>query len=301
LRKGDILVAPVAALKPEVKIFKEDSSFLKSFLAYNDKFLGGVSLASGDISGDGVSEIITGAGPGGGPHVRIFSQDATPISGFMAYITTFRGGVNVATGDLDGDGKNEIVTAAGSGGGPHVRIFRQDGTPISGFMAYATTFRGGVNVTVGDVDGDGRADIITAPGNGMESMIKVFDSRGNINTQFLAFEKEYKSGVRLSAGDIDGDKVAELGVSKMSGSGEVRVYGQYMTLKLKFSPFPNLLGGVTLTMGDLDGDKVAEIIVGAGPGGGPQVKVYNSKGFLRKEFFAFGQDFKGGVNVGVVR
>ncbi|MFH2136229.1 MAG: S8 family serine peptidase [Patescibacteria group bacterium] len=250
LRKGDILVAPTSALKPEVKMFKEDSSFLKSFLAYTDKFLGGVSLTSGDLSGDGNGEIVTGAGPGGGPHVR---------------------------------------------------IFRQDGTPIGGFMAYTTTFRGGVNVAVGDVDGDGRADIVTTPGNGSESMIKVFDSKGNLNTQFLAFEKEYNNGVRLAVGDIDGDKVAEIAVSKMSGSGEVRVYGQYMTLKLKFSPFANLAGGVTLTLGDLDGDKVSEIIVGAGPGGGPHIKVYNSKGNLRGEFFAFGQDFRGGVNVGVIR
>ncbi|MFZ5364342.1 MAG: FG-GAP repeat domain-containing protein, partial [Patescibacteria group bacterium] len=200
-----------------------------------------------------------------------------------------------------GDGKSEIVTGAGPGGGPHVRIFRQDGTAIGGFMAYATTFRGGVNVAVGDVDGDGRADIVTVPGSGIEPMIKVFDSRGNLNTQFLAFEKDYKNGVRLAVGDIDGDKVADLAVSKMSGSGEVRVYGRYQVLKLKFSPFPSLTGGVTLTLGDLDGDKVSEIIIGAGLGGGPHVKVYNGKGLLRGEFFAFGQDFKGGINLGVVR
>ncbi|MFA4873581.1 MAG: S8 family serine peptidase [Patescibacteria group bacterium] len=250
LRKGDILVAPASVLKPEVKIFKEDSSFLKSFLVYPEKFLGGVSLASGDLNGDGTGEIITGAGPGGGPHVR---------------------------------------------------IFRQDGTAVGGFMAYSTTFRGGVNVAVGDIDGDGKADIIVVPGNGMEPSVKIFDSKGNLNTQFLAFEKEYKNGLRVAAGDTDGDKISEVAVTKMSNGGEVRIYGQYVTLKLKFSPFVNLAGGVTLTLGDLDGDKVSEIIVGAGPGGGPHVKIYNNKGFMRKEFFAFGQDFRGGINVGVIR
>ncbi|MDP1892291.1 MAG: VCBS repeat-containing protein, partial [Gemmatimonadaceae bacterium] len=199
------------------------------------------------------------------------------------------------------DGKSEIVTGAGPGGGPHVRIFRQDGTAVGGFMAYSTTFRGGVNVAVGDIDGDGKADIIVVPGNGLEPSVKIFDSKGNLNTQFLAFEKEYKNGLRVAAGDTDGDKIAEIAVTKMSNGGEVRIYGQYVILKLKFSPFVNLAGGVTLTLGDLDGDKVSEIIVGAGPGGGPHVKIYNNKGFMRKEFFAFSQDFRGGINLGVIR
>jgi len=270
-------------------------------LAYTDKFWGGVGLASGDLNGDGAGEIVTGAGPGGGPHVRIFNQDGTAIGGFMAYITTFRGGVNVATGDVDGDGKSEIITGAGPGGGPHVRIFRQDGTPIGGFMAFPTTFRGGVNVAAGDIDGDSKADIIVAPGNDSEPSVKIFDSKGNLNSQFLAFEKEYRNGLRVAAGDTDGDKIAEIAVTKMSNGGEVRIYGQYVTLKLKFSPFADLVGGATLALGDLDGDKVSEIIVGTGPGSGPQVKIYNNKGFLRKEFSAFSQDFKGGINVGVIR
>jgi hypothetical protein len=301
LRKGNIIAAPISGHKPEVEIFKEDSNFIKSFSAYADSFLGGVNLASGDLTGDGVDEIVTGAGHGGGPQVRIFSQAGAPIDGFMAYAKTFHGGVNVAVGDVDGDGRKEIVTGAGPGGGPHVRIFRQDGSPIGGFMAYAKTFHGGVSVAVGDVDGDGRMDIITAPGNGSEPMIKVFDSKGNINTEFLAFEKDYTGGVRVASGDIDGDKISEIGVSKMSASGEVRVYGQYLTLKLKFNPFDNITGGATLALGDMDGDKVDEIIVGAGAGGGSQVKIYSGKGFIRNSFLTFGQAFKSGVSVGVIR
>ena len=54
-------------------------------------------------------------------------------------------------------------------------------------------------------------------------------------------------------------------------------------------------------LGDLDGDKVSEVIIGAGPGGGPYVKIYNSKGVLRNGFFAFHEDFDGGITVGLVR
>jgi len=250
LRKGDILVSPVSGFKPEIKIFKEDSTFVKSFLAYNEKFLGGVSLASADVNGDGAGEIISGAGPGGGPHVR---------------------------------------------------IFQQDGTPIGGFMAYTSTFRGGVNVAAGDIDGDGRADIIAAPASGLDPIVKVFDSRGNLKTQFLAFDKDFLGGIKVAAGDIDGDKIAEIAASKTSGGGEVRIFGQYLTLKLQFTAYGNFKGGVNVTLGDLDGDRVSEIITGTGPGGGPHVKVYNNKGILRSEFFAFGQDFRGGITVGVIR
>jgi len=78
-------------------VIDNTGNFVKSFFAYNEKFLGGVSIASADTNGNGDGEIITGAGAGGGPHVRIFRQDGTPIGGFMAYPTTFKGGVNVAT------------------------------------------------------------------------------------------------------------------------------------------------------------------------------------------------------------
>ncbi|MDD5715153.1 MAG: hypothetical protein PHF98_00425, partial [Patescibacteria group bacterium] len=93
---------------------------------------------------DGVDEIIAGAGNGGGPHVRIFKRDGTLLNQFFAYAESFRGGVNVAAGDINGDGVDEIIAGAGNGGGPHVRIFKRDGTLLNQFFAYAESFRGGV-------------------------------------------------------------------------------------------------------------------------------------------------------------
>ena len=76
-------------------------------------------------------EIVTGAGPGGGPHVQVFSSDGTAMGSFFAYDQGFTGGVRVATGDLNCDGTSEIITGAGPGGGPHVRVFKADGTPFT--------------------------------------------------------------------------------------------------------------------------------------------------------------------------
>ena len=253
LQKGNILVSPMSSFKPEIKTFKEDSNFVKSFFAYNEKFLGGVSIASADTNGNGDGEIITGAGPGGGPHVRVFRQDGTPIGGFMAYPATFKGGVNVAAGDVDGDGKSEIIVV-----------------PMS------------------------------ANSSDKESIAKIFDQKGNLKNKFVPFETGYVGGINVAVGNLDGDKFAEMAFSKTTG-GEILVYGQYLDLKLKFFPFDDTKVEINFSLGDLDGDKVSEIIVGAGKGVGPKVKIYNYKGILRNQFFAFGEDFKGGIRVGVLR
>ncbi len=131
------------------------------------------------MDGDGYDEIVTGAGPGGvdGPHVRGWNCDgggAVAISGvsFLAYGTN-KYGVNVACGDIDGDGIDEMVTGAGPGAvfGPHVRGWNWDGTgtaqaiPGINFFAYDYN-QWGANVGCGDIDGDGIDEILTGPGPG---------------------------------------------------------------------------------------------------------------------------------------
>src|SRR5438034_5869193 len=105
-----------------------------------------IALGGGLLRGGGAAKaapqpmnIVTGAGAGGGPHVREFHHDGTDTGvGFYAYDAAFTGGVRVATGDLDGDKLDEIITGAGPGGGPHVRVFNQAGSPtaVPGFYAY---------------------------------------------------------------------------------------------------------------------------------------------------------------------
>ena len=124
--------------------------------------------------GRGVSAVA--AGPGGGPQVTVYNPDGTVRFNFFVYDPSFSGGVYVATGDLTGDGFEDIVTGAGLGGGPHVRVFDGvSGAEVSSFFAYDPSVRGGVTVAVGDVNGDGRADLITGAGPGAGPHVKVFD------------------------------------------------------------------------------------------------------------------------------
>jgi hypothetical protein len=129
---------------------------IASFFAYDANFPGGVSVASGNIDGIGPDEIITGAGAGGGPHVKAFSRasDGTlnTLSSFFAYEANFRGGVDVGamratpTSDL-----STVLTGAGPGGGPHVRSWNLTNPDMPqeqlSFFAYDASFQGGVAVS----------------------------------------------------------------------------------------------------------------------------------------------------------
>ena len=164
---------------PHIRTFELDGTPITSFFAYDEGFRGGVDVAAGDTNGDGIDEIIVGAGPGGGPHIRVLTADGAEISNFFAYAQTFRGGIRVDAGDLDGDGIDEIVSGAGPGGGPHVQAFTQDGTPQANFMAFDPNFRNGIDVAVIDADETREARIAAAAGPGGGPHVRVFDTAGN--------------------------------------------------------------------------------------------------------------------------
>jgi len=175
-------------------------------------YKGSVSLAVGDINGDGKPEIVVGAGPGGGPQVRAFTFDGKAILNFFAYDKNFRGGVNVAVGDVNGDGRAEIITGAGPGGGPHIRYFNDKGNALGGFFAYDEDFRGGVNVAVGDVNGDGRAEIITGAGAGSAPRVKYFNHSGEILGSFLAYDEDFRDGISVGFSNINGSPEISVGI-----------------------------------------------------------------------------------------
>src|SRR5262249_22592602 len=133
----------------------------------------------------------------------------------------FRGGARAAIGDVNADGTKDVVVAAGVGGGPRVAGFDGKGVcgdqekPVSGFVAFpgddATSLRNGAYVTVGDVDGDGFADLIFGGGPGgaprVYGLSGALVSSGDMNAAYGAPVANFfvngntsdRSGVRVSA------------------------------------------------------------------------------------------------------
>jgi hypothetical protein len=144
---------------PHVVIHAYDGHPLHpGFFAFDQNNRGGVSVAVADVFGTGRPVIVTGAGAGLAPQVKIFTSFGYRLAGpFHAYERTFRGGVSVASADLDGDGRAEIVTGPGPGRAPHAKLFDGSWRNLGEFLVSDAAYRGGVHVVAGDLDGDGAA------------------------------------------------------------------------------------------------------------------------------------------------
>jgi hypothetical protein len=220
---------PGAVFGPNVRGWLADGTPVPdiNFLAYGTRKYG-VRVAAGNFDDDAYDEFITGPGPGRvfGPHVRGWSYDGSALStisgiNFFAYGTR-QWGVNVAAGDIDGDGYDEIITGAGPGAvfGPHVRGWNYDGAgattgaPGCNFMAYGTP-RYGVNAACGELEGDGREEIITGPGPGpgFRAHVRAWDYDGDAISPMpgihgFAYDARY--GLVVGGGDVDRDGLDEI-------------------------------------------------------------------------------------------
>jgi hypothetical protein len=293
---------------PVVKVYDAATgTLLYSFHAFAPGWMGGVRVAVADVNGDGVPDIIVAAGPGGGPEVRVYDgSNFQIIKDFWAYDPSFRGGVYVAAGDVNGDGYTDIITGAGEGGGPHVKVFSgKDGSVLWSFMAYDPAFLGGVRVAAGDVYGVGHADIITGAGPGGGPRVEVFDGvTGALMQSYFAYSPSFSLGVFVAAGDVTGDGRADIITGPSFGGGpEVKVFeGDNPSVILQdFMAFTvGFDGGVRVGyVGPLSNSGPGNILVGAGPSGGPEVALFNGQTLSPVDsFFAFAADYADGIFVG---
>jgi hypothetical protein len=303
---ADIVAASDAGQVPRVTVSDPSTGALKLALTpYDPHFVGGVRVAVGDLDQDGDQDIMTAPGPTGGPDIRVFDgTTGALLREFLAYGAGFTGGVFVAAGDVNGDGYPDIITGAGFGGAPEVKVFSgKDGSLLYDFMAYSPHFLGGVRVAAGDVNGDGLADIVTAAGWGGGPQVEVFSGKdGSLLRSFYAYDRAFSGGVYVAAGDVNGDGYADIITGPGAGGGpNVRVFsgasGALLQNFMAFAPF--FTGGVRVGVADANGTGKVDLLVGAGPGGGPEVRVFDGVTLaVLDDFFAGDPHSLNGVYVG---
>lgn len=251
-----------------------------------------------------------GAGEGGGPRVRVYTDLAGQTShDFFAYDPQFRGGVRVALADLNGDGAPDIITAPGPGMPPLVRVF--DGRNLSlmtEFLAFEASWTGGVTVAAADRGRNGVGMVVTGTDGGGGGHVRVYDLiAGKMLDTFMPYGDQFRGGVRVACGDVNGDGVPDVitapGPSPAGGvvaGPTVRVYdGRNRQLITQFNAYDDRwFGGLWVATGDITRNGRVEILTGADAGGGPHVRVFEgAKGKALADFYPFPMGFRGGVRV----
>jgi hypothetical protein len=210
--------------------------------------------------------------------LRIFSADGVlestiEISPANPALEGTRPGAETASGDVDGNGLDDIIVGHDSG---VITGYSADGSAIAGLEFRAFPYKSNVVVETADLDGDGRDEIVVGAGdrNGLQSAVRVFSySNGVVSdtgVNFVAYQK--KRGVNLASGDVDGDGADEL-ITTLGGGGlrdvMVRVWkldatggaGAWSVSELKWIDAGAGVDSPRVAAGDLDADGVDEILV----------------------------------------
>ncbi len=149
---GDGVADNIVTDGPRVSVVSGSDGrvLVKAFAPFEASYTGALNAVFVDVDGDGRSELVVSPGQGGGPVVAVYNADGMERGRFWGIDDAgFRGGVNLAAGDVNGDARPDLVVTAGAGGGPRVAIY--DGKSlgadarrlVADFFAFEATQTGG--------------------------------------------------------------------------------------------------------------------------------------------------------------
>jgi hypothetical protein len=239
--------------------------------------------ALADVTGDGTPDLVIGAGPGGSQVVVVDGATRRTVTTFTPFGAEFTGGTFVAAGDVTGDGRADVAVSADTTGGPRVVVFDgRTGAVLVSFFAIADPgFRGGARVALGDLNGDGVADLAVAAGPGGGPRVALYDGitirtggvPGRLTNDFFVFDLTLRDGSYVSIGDVTGDGLGDLIAGAGSGgaprvlvlsgqsllaTGAVAAVGDPVASFFAVSAGTD---GARVAAKDLDGDRFADVVV----------------------------------------
>ena len=254
---------PGSAGKPaEVRLYDGNGDRFVGTVIPFPGFEGTVNAAMGDVDGDGVLDLIVGAGKDHSPEVVAYAGASiagkgtfgTELARFQAFDAAARGGVSVAVGQIDGKPSDNLIVGSGPGIPSEVKVYSVSLSSFSpgaapplfaAFKPYDED-KSGVTVAAGFVDfSTGRESIVTAPGQGSPAQVRVFafplykpigTGQGGtpsaatqqpvFTSSFIPFGQDYRGGLSVAtgwlAGSLGGAK--RIIVSQLAEGGSVKVY-----------------------------------------------------------------------------
>jgi hypothetical protein len=345
----EVQAAPLFAVggaPGHVLVFKPDNTLLADFQPFGAAYTGGVSVAVADVNGDRYDDLVVAATTGN-PDVRVYdgkafangtfksaNPNASLLAEFFAYGLNFNVGANVAAGDIEHNGYADIVAGA-TAGNPDVHVYRgfdiaqkqfdpNGKSLLAHWFPYALQFNVGANVAVGDLNGDGFADVVTGATagnpdvrvyNGQDIANGTFDPAGkSLLAQFFAYGLNFNVGAFVAVGDTTGSGFGDIITGASAGNPDVHVYsGQAIanhtfdsnhpeaSLRDQFFAYGlNFNIGAAVATADFENTGKFDILTGASAGS-PHYRVVkgNATGVQPPALFeGMPADLHGGIAVG---
>lgn len=262
-----------------------------------------------DLTGSGVPNILGVRNTKKATTVMVMTRKGRLIREFQAFTAPVNGGSRIATGDIDGNGTQEIIVASGIGQRDRVKIFGAAGVHMATVPAFNKNgAKKGLDVTTGDLDSDGTDEIIVAKRGG-KAKVGVLNASGAQLDVFRPYEASYRGGVNVAAGDVDGDTFDEIIVAPAgANTGQVFVYEQSRRQAQEFDrrtsisyvPFPKHRElPIDVSIVDWEGDGKMEVQMVTSGGTRPRLKTfrYTKKKRLLLSELIRGKEFDQGTRI----
>ena len=291
--------------EPLVNLVKNSGVIENSFLAYTKNFKGGVNAMSGDFDGDFDNEILTSPASSGGPHIRMFNKNGELENEFFAYPKTMTSGVNLASIDIDSDGEYEIVTSPVKNYESNIKIFGKKGNVRVSFLAYEKSFKGGVNIATCNLFNNGQSSIVTIPASAGGSSIKIFNTKGKLQKEFFAYNKNIKGNFSISCADVNSDGLDEIMVLNNSNISN-NLYLDFFNVngknvkKLVIQKDANAKNYNVAFISSGEGNK-NRIILSPRGSINPEIRIFDLNGKRLAKFYINNKKLNNGVNIAVFK
>jgi len=265
-----------------VTLYNPDQTVRFTARPFGTSYTGGVRVAVGDVTGDRVPDIVAATNGNTLGQVRIIdggTGEVLPTPLFPG--TTYTGAVSVAVGDVTNDGVADIAVGT-SERGARTRVYRGgDFVKLTDFHVGNTKyFKGRTQVALGDMTGDGVADLVVTGlyttgsrfwgyrGETVATGVKAAKS-----FQPFTLGGQYVNGLFLAVGDVNSDGTADLVLGSCGGnplgvtvySGQPLVANNYRVKIASFAPDGgSTIPGVRVATRDIDGDGRLDIVTASG-------------------------------------